>query len=115
MKLGKEYDYHFVDLWHDPFDGIELYLKSKKLERKGQKYFYWLESSFFALLRRCFLSLIEEQLANAGEECYQKSKNITDKIINKYYKNTKNLVITNKKQLRDLLSDNYLLELILID
>ena len=115
MKLNKKYDYHFIDLWHDPFDGVELYLKAKKFEKKNEHYFYWLESGCIALLRRCFLSLIEEQLANAGEECYQKSKNFTDKIINKYYKNTKNLIITSEEQLRDLLSDKSLIELILKD
>lgn len=112
MKKGNHYDYHFIDLWHDPYDGLELYLKSKRLEKEGNKYFYWLESGFIALLRRCMLSLIEEQLANTGEEHYKKALNFTDKVINEYYQKTKNLVINKEDQLRDLLSEKSLLKLI---
>jgi spermidine synthase len=39
------YDYVFVDIWHDPSDGIDLYLKFKKLEVKGIKYDYWIEQT----------------------------------------------------------------------
>ena len=113
MKQVSEFDYAFIDLWHDPFDGLSLWLKAKKLEKEGHKYFYWLESSFYLLLRRCMLSLIEEQLAGAPESGYTKAKNITDEIINKYYFLTKELEIKNKSQLDDLLSDSSLLNLLL--
>ena len=113
MKKDNSFDYAFIDLWHDPFDGLSLWIKAKKLEKKGHQYFYWLESSFYLLLRRCFLSLIEEQIAEAPESGYTKAKNITDEIINKYYFLTKDLEIKNKSQLDDLLSDSSLLNLLL--
>ena len=113
MEEVDDFDYAFIDLWHDPNDGIELFLKAKRLEKENHHYFYWLESSFYLLLRRCFISLIEESLSNVKEENYQKSKSVTDSIINKFYYKTKNLVISSKEELRDLLSDNSLLHLML--
>lgn len=113
MQESHSFDYSFIDLWHDPLDGIELFLKCKKSEKTNRKYFYWLESSFYILLRRCFISLLEEQLANTPESAYQKSKSVTDTIINKYFEKTKNLVLKDISQVQDLLSDSSLLNLIL--
>lgn len=112
MQENHSFDYSFIDLWHNPVDGIELFLKAKKLENNGQ-YFYWLESSFYLLLRRCFISLLEEQLAHVDESNYSKSKSPTDTIINTYYHKTKNLVLTNEDELQDLLTNKSLLNLIL--
>jgi len=113
--MGKcdDFDYAFIDLWHDTFDGLELFLRAKKLEKQGKKYFYWLESSFYLLLRRCFISLMEEQLAHADESNYKKSKNITDKVINTYYEKTKSLVIRDSTDFETLLSSYNLLNLLL--
>ena len=113
MEKCDDFNYAFIDLWHDTFDGLELFLRAKKLEKPGKKYFYWLESSFYILLRRCFISLIEEQLANTPESAYQKSKSVTDKTINKFYEKTKNLVLKDISQVQDLLSDSSLLKFIL--
>lgn len=113
MKVATDFDYAFIDLWHDPLDGIELFIKSKQLEKENKECAYWLESSMYLLLRRCFISLLEEQLDSLDESHYQKAENITDKIINRFYKNTKDLVIENKKQLVDLLKGKSLLSLIL--
>ncbi len=113
MQETRYFDCAFVDLWHDPLDGIELYLKTKKTEKEETQYFYWLESSFYALLRRCFISLLEEQLSNAPESAYQKSKCFTDTIINTYYKKTKNLVLDDEQQLQDLLRDSNLLNMLI--
>lgn len=109
MQESHSFDYSFIDLWHNPEDGIELFLKAKKLEKEGTKYFYWLESSFYLLLRRCFISLLEEQLAHVDESNYQKSRSVTDTIINAYYHKTKNLVLTSVDELQDLLSNESLL------
>ena len=56
------YDYAFVDLWHDVSDGVELYLRMKKLEVYSPKtrYLYWIEESLLSSLRRnVFLILLE--------------------------------------------------------
>lgn len=47
----KDYDYAFVDLWHDVSDGVNLYLKMKKLEKNNIKYFYWIEKSIISRLK----------------------------------------------------------------
>lgn len=49
-KMGK-YDYAFVDLWHDVSDGVNSYLKMKKLEKNNIKYFYWIEKSIVSRLK----------------------------------------------------------------
>ena len=109
-------DYAFVDLWHSPEDGLELFLKFKKSEKysKSTTFLYWLESSFYLYLRRLMMSLIEETLDKQKVD-YNKEKSYEDHIINIYYKKTKDLVITNKAQLDNLLSDKSLLDLLLDD
>lgn len=47
----EKYDFVFVDIWHDPSDGIDLYLKFKKLEREGITYNYWIEKTI-----KCYIS-----------------------------------------------------------
>ena len=107
-------DYAFVDLWHDPYDGLELFLKFKAIENKSNcKFLYWLESSFYLLLRRCMLSLIAEQLEGYNDANYKISENVNDKIINKYYFTTKNLTISSRADLSNLLSDKTLIDLLL--
>ncbi len=38
-------DFVFADIWHDPSDGCELYLKLKELERPDTQYAYWIENT----------------------------------------------------------------------
>lgn len=45
FKKNIYYDFVFVDIWHDPSDGIDLYLKFKNLEKKNIKYSYWIEDT----------------------------------------------------------------------
>lgn len=55
--LGKEYDYAFVDLWHDTSDGLELYLRSRHeealLKASGDRttFLYWVEKSLLSAWR----------------------------------------------------------------
>ncbi|MDD3243586.1 MAG: hypothetical protein PHD32_07690 [Eubacteriales bacterium] len=39
------YDVVFTDLWHDPSDGLELYLRMKQYEKlsQGSTFLYWIE------------------------------------------------------------------------
>ena len=51
------YDYAFIDLWHDTEDGLELYLKAKRIENKlhtaglQTKFAYWVEKSLLSAYR----------------------------------------------------------------
>ena len=110
-----DYDYAFVDLWHNPSDGIKTYLRFKASEKnsKSTTYLYWLESSFYLLLRRCLMSVIIESRLGYSDKDYVNQETIEDELINKYYHKTKSLIISDKAQLDELLSDNSLLDLLL--
>lgn len=116
LNKDLKYDYAFVDLWHSPIDGLEWFIKFKKSEKysKSTTYLYWLESSFYLYLRRLMMTLIEETIENQHVD-YSKESNYEDHIINIYHKKTKDLVISNKAQLDQLLSDKSLIELLLND
>ena len=46
MKPG-EYDFLFADIWHDPSDGVEAYLRLKEYEPRfpGTEFVYWIENT----------------------------------------------------------------------
>lgn len=48
------YDYIFSDIWHDPSDGLSLYLRLRKYEPLSPttRFDYWIEPSLLSLLRR---------------------------------------------------------------
>ena len=106
-RKQRDYDYIFADIWHSPDDGLPLFLKIKKINRRID---CWLEVSMYALLRRCMFTLLYEQMNNYGENNYLKAKIATDEVINKLYFKTKNLLINNEEDLSKILSDNYLLD-----
>lgn len=55
-KQGR-YDYALIDLWHDTADGLEMYLKAKRIENKlhtaglKTKFAYWVEKSLLSAYR----------------------------------------------------------------
>lgn len=56
-KMRGRYDYAFIDLWHDTADGLEMYLKAKRIENKlhtaglQTKFAYWVEKSLLSAFR----------------------------------------------------------------
>ncbi|MBR6570926.1 MAG: hypothetical protein IKK75_10800 [Clostridia bacterium] len=58
----QQYDCAYVDIWHDVLDGVEMYLKMKRLEKSspGTKFLYWIEPSMLAWLRGMALMEIAE-------------------------------------------------------
>ena len=103
------YDYIFADLWHDPEDGLELFVKLKNINEKID---CWLNVSMYALLRRCMITFLEEQLDGYQENDYKFAKTYTDKVINIYYQKTKNLHISKYEEIENLLKDDTLLSLL---
>lgn len=103
----------FMDIWHNPEDGLPLFLKFKNLLKsyKGETY-YWLNVSLLAMLRRCVLTLIEESMLGYSEKQYQKAKNDYDRIINDLYLKTKDIILNSYQEVMDLLSDEGLERLI---
>ena len=109
-RKNNRYDYIFADLWHSPEDGLSLFVQLKRINKNID---CWLEVSMHALLRRCMISLIEENTLGYGEENYKFSRTYTDKVINKYYQKTKNLTLNSDEDLNKLLdNDNLLLLLV---
>lgn len=108
------YNYALVDLWHDGNDGLPLYKEFKTYEDnfEGCKFYYWLEESIIAILRRCVIVIIEESLLNYNDDNYLEESNEIDKIINDLYFKTKNLNITNFQQIKNLLSKENLIKLL---
>lgn len=105
------YDYAFFDMWHTPEDGLNMYVSLKK-RRFSCPSGYWLETSLLALYRRCFLQVVEEQIAGEKESLYLKAKNDTDKVINSIYFKTKTITISSYAQLKALCTDENLIKLI---
>ena len=100
-----KYDYIFADLWHDPNDGLPIYIKLHNLEyQKSIKIHYWLETSIIAMLRRYLITLMEENLLGYNDKNYMKSQNDEDKMINYLYNLTKKLSFTSYEQIHDYLS-----------
>ena len=110
-QKSQQFDYIFADLWHDPDDGLPLFVELKKANKNID---CWLEVSMYALLRRCMITLIEETLNGAKEEDYRYAKTYTDKVINLFYQKTKNLSLERLVDLDKLLSNEYLLSLVTI-
>lgn len=48
-----QYDFAFVDLWHDAADGLPLYLRCRRLEKYSPKthFHYWIEPSLLLFLK----------------------------------------------------------------
>ncbi len=108
-----KYDYLFIDIWHNPEDGLPMYLKFKKI-LKGNKIVtdYWLEKSILAMYRRCLLTVIEESLMGYTDKNYKVVENEYDKIINDLYFKTKDRVFNSISEIKEILQDNTLINLI---
>ena len=104
----KKYDYIFADLWHDPDDGLDLFIKLKRINKNID---CWLETSLIALLRRCMVTLIEESLEGLDEKAYKHAKTPTDRVINNFYQKTKNITLRDVNDLDNLLKDETLIDL----
>lgn len=105
-----KFDYAFIDLYHNPNDGLEFYLTFKSIENKYKNvtFSYWLDTSLMALVRRIMLSLLIEQYEGLPSKYYNKEENIEDKLINYFYYKTKDLTINSFKDILNLITDESL-------
>ena len=99
-----KYDYIFADIWHNPEDGISLYLQFEDIaKRDNLKIEYWLEPSLKAMKRRCLLTILEEYYMGYSDKDYRYAKNPMDQTINYLYKYIKDKEINSLDELKKLL------------
>ena len=108
-----KFNYLFIDIWHNAEDGLPLYLKFRRmLKREKIKVSYWLETSLLAMFRRCLLTVVEESLSGYSDKDYKKAKNDYDVIINDLYFRTKNMTFNSIDELKKILQDSELVNLV---
>ena len=67
----ERYDYAFIDLWHDTADGLEMYLKAKRIEHElhtsgmRTRFAYWVEKSLLSAYR---WTVFEKTIAECATE-----------------------------------------------
>ena len=104
VRNNSRFDYIFADLWFNPEDGLEYYLKLNDIENKNNiKIDYWLETSLKQMKRRYLIELVNEQLNGVGPEAYQSEEELPDRIFKKLYLDTKNVEINTIEDVRKLL------------
>lgn len=70
-EMQGRYDYAFIDLWHDTADGLEMYLKAKRIEHKlhtsgmRTRFAYWVEKSLLSAYR---WTVFEKTIAECATE-----------------------------------------------
>lgn len=118
IYLNKEdlskFNYVYVDLYHNVNDGLDLYLKIKKIEslNKGTKFLYWLNLSFLSLIRRILLTLFIEVYEGSTSQDYIKVEYDTDKLLNKLYFKLIDLKISSIEDIYKFIEDENINELI---
>ena len=105
-----KYDYAFYDLWHNPNDGIKMYLKIKEINNIEAG--YWIEESLICMTRRILLTIIEESLLGYSDDKYRKTTNDIDYAINYLYFKTKNLSFNKYEDIYRFLRKDNILKLI---
>ncbi len=87
QMISERFDCAFVDLWHDVSDGVELYIKMKKLEacNPKTKFSYWIEKSILSNIRWHIFDGINMRIESGNfSEPYE---NIVKYISDDYLKN----------------------------
>lgn len=105
-KENHNHDYVFIDLWHDARDGLDWYLKLKKLENDNSKYYYWIERSILTLLRRAVLIVLEDEMNGVHSNVYGNDE--VDILLKAISNNLKDYKITSYQHIYDLLSEESL-------
>ena len=104
IENNKGFDYVFADMWHNPEDGLPMYLQLEAISKKQNiKIHYWLEPSLKAMRRRCLITILEEYFMGYTDKDYKFAKNQIDQTVNYLYKQIKDLEIDSLDKLKRLL------------
>jgi hypothetical protein len=82
---NKNFDYAFVDLWHDVSDGLDMYLKMKTMEHFSlqTKFFYWIEDSLLSHFRWQIFDRVTKNARSYNEIVKYLSKPFLQKLVAK--------------------------------
>ena len=104
LENNQGYNYIFADLWHNPEDGIPMYIQLESIAKKNKvKVDYWLEPSLVAMKRRCLITILEEYFMGYTEKDYRYAKNSIDQTVNYLYKQIQNIDIKSIEDIKRLL------------
>lgn len=99
-----KFDYIFADLWHNPEDGIPMYIRFEKMANdRNVKINYWLNDSLKSMKRRCLITIFEEYFMGYTDKDYRFAKNANDQTINHLYSIYKNKNIQNIDDIKNVL------------
>jgi hypothetical protein len=107
-----EFDYIFVDLRHDPVDGLEAYLKIKHILNSFDiKASYRIEKDMIIYLRRFFVGLIEEEVSGSKDSDYETTSTFEDRLFKFLHEELKERKIDSYEDIKTILSSESLLKL----
>ena len=68
----EDFDYAFTDIWHDESDGLEAYIKMKRIEKtcSNTKFSYWIEQTLLCSIREMMFESIEKSGSVSRSDMY---------------------------------------------
>ena len=96
-KTLLQYDSIFADLWHDPSDGLDLYIRLRKTEKEANadKIDYWIEPTILSTLRDMVYDRITDKNAPLQIQGVSKEELLSNRFLRErapdLTKNTKNI------------------------
>lgn len=103
----RPFDHLFVDIHHTADDGLPMYIRMKKIEKRSRfgKWHYWLESSILALFRRYMIVFLQEQLLSFDERKYQNPSTLENHLYQGLYQTHQQTTINSLTDLENWLNN----------
>ncbi|MCQ2795149.1 MAG: hypothetical protein MJ214_02950 [Bacilli bacterium] len=111
-KISKK-DSIFIDLWHNVSDGFMTYYSLNKKLKDYSNVIYWINDSLLTAFRNIVINLINEELNSKDQIDYAKADNEIDRITNNLHSLLKEKKISSYLEIKELLSNRSLKELML--
>ncbi len=115
-ELNKyQFDFAFIDLYHNANDGLDLYLKFKNKEKyfRSARFLYWLETSLISLVRRILLTFIVEQYEEYEESEYKINKTSVDRLLTKLFYKYQNTSLNSFNDVLKFISTTNILKILM--
>ena len=82
-RSPNDFDSIFADLWHDQGDGMEMYLRLRRIERKNGlcNVDYWIEPTLISTLRHLVYDQVTQKPANARLQSMNMEELLSDQFL----------------------------------